>query len=134
MLGFRAKPCAVLHWPRIVAVGILLITLTVTYAGITGPPCIWRMLTHVPCPGCGLTRSIRALWHGDIVLSFRYHPLGLPLVLGCISMTLPWPDALKQRMPRNLIVYSGIGVLFLFIGIWLTRLLLASSGNTFFEW
>ena len=32
------------------------------------------------CPGCGLGRSIAALWRGDVALSWSLHPLGLPAV------------------------------------------------------
>ncbi len=32
------------------------------------------------CPGCGLGRSIAALWRGDVVLSWALHPLGVPAV------------------------------------------------------
>lgn len=30
------------------------------------------------CPGCGLGRSITALFQGDLAASFRYHWLGIP--------------------------------------------------------
>lgn len=32
------------------------------------------------CPGCGLGRSIAALWNGDLALSWSLHPLGVPAV------------------------------------------------------
>ncbi len=32
------------------------------------------------CPGCGLGRSIAALWRGDVALSWSLHPLGIPAV------------------------------------------------------
>ncbi len=38
-------------------------------------PCVFRELTNIPCPSCGLTRSIRALASGDLRLSLYYHPL-----------------------------------------------------------
>ena len=33
------------------------------------------------CPGCGLGRSIAALWRGDVALSWALHPLGIPAVV-----------------------------------------------------
>lgn len=33
------------------------------------------------CPGCGLGRSISALFHGEFKLSWEYHWLGIPAVL-----------------------------------------------------
>ena len=123
-----------LPWPGLIAAGVLLISLTVTYAGLSGPPCVWRMLLHFPCPGSGLTRSIKALWHGDLIQSFRYLPLGIPLFIGCIVALLPWPPALKKRRSPTLPLWCGAVVLVLMIGVWLVRLLLARSGNTLFMW
>lgn len=33
------------------------------------------------CPGCGIGRSITALFHGDLSLSFQLHWFGLPAVI-----------------------------------------------------
>lgn len=38
--------------------------------------CVMRQLTGLPCPGCGLTRSIVSAVHGDVGDSFFYHRLG----------------------------------------------------------
>jgi hypothetical protein len=36
------------------------------------------------CPGCGLGRSITALFHGDVSASFSHHWFGIPaLILIC---------------------------------------------------
>jgi hypothetical protein len=43
--------------------------------------CTFRQMTGVPCPGCGLTRSIVAAVHGDWSASYSYHRLGLVFVL-----------------------------------------------------
>ena len=39
--------------------------------------CIFKNLTGIPCPGCGLSRSIVEAAHGDLRQSFHYHNLGL---------------------------------------------------------
>jgi hypothetical protein len=39
--------------------------------------CSFKNLTGLPCPGCGLTRSIVAAMHGDFRASLMYHRLGL---------------------------------------------------------
>ena len=44
-------------------------------AGRFLPPCPFHMLTGFYCPGCGGTRAVTALICGDIVRSFRFHPL-----------------------------------------------------------
>jgi hypothetical protein len=42
--------------------------------------CSFRLMTGIPCPGCGLTRSIVAAVHGDWVASYAYNRMG-PVVL-----------------------------------------------------
>ncbi len=50
--------------------------------GITLPNvCIFLRTTGLPCPGCGLTRSIVAAAHGNLALSLSYHRLGLLLLI-----------------------------------------------------
>ena len=47
----------------------------------------FRNLTGIPCPGCGLTRSMVAAAHGDINAGFHYNRLG-PLVLAYVLLQL----------------------------------------------
>jgi len=39
--------------------------------------CSFKNLTGLPCPGCGLMRSIVAAMHGNFRASLMYHRLGL---------------------------------------------------------
>ncbi|MGN1205636.1 MAG: DUF2752 domain-containing protein [Eubacterium sp.] len=39
------------------------------------PPCLFHLVTGLPCPGCGGTRAFVALLHGDILHSFLCHPV-----------------------------------------------------------
>ena len=39
--------------------------------------CLFRAVTGIPCPGCGLSRATEALFHGDIRASLWYNPLGI---------------------------------------------------------
>ena len=38
-------------------------------------PCVFREITGLYCPGCGLTRATLALLGGDVYQSFRYNML-----------------------------------------------------------
>jgi uncharacterized protein DUF2752 len=49
-------------------------------AGVDGPVlCPFRLVTGLPCPFCGMTRSLLALGRGDVAASVALHPLG-PLI------------------------------------------------------
>lgn len=39
------------------------------------PPCPFRALTGLWCPGCGTTRALYALLHGDLAGAFGLNPL-----------------------------------------------------------
>jgi hypothetical protein len=54
--------------------------------GKTGffPACPFRALTGFTCPGCGSTRGLHRLLHGDVVGAFEFNPLmvvALPFLL-----------------------------------------------------
>jgi hypothetical protein len=54
--------------------------------GKTGffPACPFRTLTGFTCPGCGSTRGLHRLLHGDVVAAFEFNPLlivALPFLL-----------------------------------------------------
>ncbi|MBI4566147.1 MAG: DUF2752 domain-containing protein [Planctomycetes bacterium] len=43
--------------------------------------CPTRWIAGFPCPGCGITRALCHLSHGEVEESLRFHPLA-PLVVG----------------------------------------------------
>ena len=43
------------------------------------PPCMFRVLTGLPCPFCGLTTAFIHMGHGQIKAALVAHPLGPPL-------------------------------------------------------
>ncbi|MBF0344841.1 MAG: DUF2752 domain-containing protein [Nitrospirae bacterium] len=44
------------------------------------PSCIFHDMTGLYCPGCGGTRALNCLLHGDIVAAFGYNQLMVVLV------------------------------------------------------
>ncbi len=38
-------------------------------------PCLFHLLTGYYCPGCGGTRAVFFLFHGNLLRSLYYHPL-----------------------------------------------------------
>ncbi len=52
------------------------------------PGCPFRALTGFTCPGCGSTRGLHCLLHGDAVAAFEFNPLlilSLPFLLYALA-------------------------------------------------
>ncbi|MBU9724892.1 DUF2752 domain-containing protein [Diplocloster modestus] len=62
------------------------------------PACLFRRMTGFYCPGCGNTRSVLALLHGDIFTSLRYNIT--PVVLG-IVLSLLYVEGLTYVFGRH---------------------------------
>ena len=61
----------------------LLRTFDPNAAGSPFPPCMFHAFTGLYCIGCGLTRALHALVHGDLAGALAMNPLGvlmLPLM------------------------------------------------------
>ncbi|WP_237579104.1 DUF2752 domain-containing protein [Candidatus Enterococcus willemsii] len=50
--------------------------------------CLFRWITGIPCPGCGMTRSFLHLLSGQIDEAFYYHPLFwlVPILFGIVLL------------------------------------------------
>jgi len=97
--------------------GIWFITAIPVVLGVSSCP-VARYL-HAPCPGCGMTRAIDLLFHGDVAASLAMHPLAVPTLL--VSFRDGSPFGLwKSRMGR-LSVYAAALVLGLDLVLWLAR-------------
>lgn len=57
--------------------------------------CWFKDATALPCPGCGLTRSLSCGIRGMLVESWQYHPMGL-IVLALFIFT-----AAQSLLPRT---------------------------------
>jgi hypothetical protein len=55
-----------------------------------GLPCPLRTLTGVPCPFCGMTRSVTAAVHGDLAHSLVLNPAGIVAVVLAIALLVGW--------------------------------------------
>ena len=67
----------------------------------TGPVvCPLRLVFGLPCPGCGLTRGLSELWHGDISGALAYNAFALPVfaVLWLLPVLLV-VDAVRGPLP-----------------------------------
>jgi hypothetical protein len=50
------------------------------------PPCMFHKYTGLYCPGCGSTRSLHQLAHGNLLEAIRLNPLTVAAVAaGCVG-------------------------------------------------
>ena len=85
------------------------------------PPCIFRTLTGLLCPSCGMTHSVFALCGGDVIGAVRYHAfIPLALILGlmgyvellCIVLGKP-----KKMIPRSPVFWFTVLGIFLLYAV-----------------
>lgn len=59
--------------------------------------CVFKSITELPCPGCGLTRGFRALFHGNIIRAEQYNILTIPIFLFItVAILLFFIDLIKH--------------------------------------
>ncbi len=80
------------------------------------PQCpIYRYL-HLQCPGCGTTRALAALLHGNIVEAFRLDALTMLLMPLAVIYAILWYRHFLQRKafslpkPRPFAVYAALAI------------------------
>ncbi len=70
-------------------------------AGNPFPSCMFRALTGYYCVGCGMTRMLHALAHGDVVRAFSMNPLAMAM-LALSPLLLAWKYGWQPKPLRPL--------------------------------
>jgi hypothetical protein len=88
--------------------------------------CPFRLLTHLPCPGCGMTRAMLALCHGDLRAALIAHPLSPFLA---VALGVWWVNNLlaASGRPRLVTLPASAGRLWWLalaaaLALWIARL------------
>ncbi len=101
----------VLLWTLLLAVLILFLDLG----------CIFRKVTGIPCPGCGMTRAHLAALRLDFQSAFFYHPLWfLPIPLAAVQLFFPG-GIFRERKWNNAL---AVLLLILVLAVYAVRMVL----------
>jgi hypothetical protein len=100
--------------------------------------CWFRAVSHLPCPGCGLSRSLASITHLQLRDAVSYHPFGLLVfALLCVILAVSlspmriragvaaWLDAREVRVRQ---VYMTAVAAFLIFGV--GRFVLSGLANS----
>jgi hypothetical protein len=92
----------------------------------SSPVCFVKQCTGASCPGCGLTRSFGHLVRGDLVSSWRLHPLAIVFLIESVAV---WIVLEMTRNGRMTFDWNRHGTWWLaahiplLIGVWAVRML-----------
>ena len=81
-------PLVPLRWLVLGCVGLAVFGIVLPFSPI--PPCPLLTMTGVPCPMCGMTRSVRSLMRLDAGGALRFQPFGVVAFLGGLVILSLW--------------------------------------------
>lgn len=76
-------------------------------------PCVFHLITGLYCPGCGGTRALLYLIHGQVLQSFIYHPL---VLYGTVIVAVELVSAATAKWSGKPKYYLGHEALFIYVG------------------
>lgn len=86
------------------------------------PPCLFRAATGYYCIGCGATRALHALVHGDVFRAFAMNPLAvlmIPLAPMMAAHANGWKP--KPLLPLLRLISHPVFWLILLPAYWIAR-------------
>ncbi len=127
-------------WISLAAIFLGLFILSPVGSGIS--MCGMKQTTGLPCPGCGLTRSVTSMLHGDLIAAWQYNPFGFGFAL---FFLLAAPTAfltrnararLRDRIrPYSTIIFSMIMIFVIsMLGHGILRATLVASNVETYTW
>lgn len=120
--------------------GLLILPMT----GVQGwfPGCSFLRVTGLPCPGCGLTRSVVAAFRGDLATAWALNPLGIlfALLFLLLGVLVFLPPSMRRRLRQAMkgleawTAFLTLAFLLLLLGHGFLRIGLVHFGHPSFSW
>lgn len=117
---------------RLIIAGIILLLLMLPYMiplnELPLPTCLFKSITNLSCPSCGISRAFFSTAHGSINTAIKLNYMGSIIYIGLLLFLLKYIlELIRHRPVRIEIPKTGYRFIFiLFFGgwfsFWLTRL------------
>ena len=129
------RSCASRAATALLVGAIWFITALPIVLGVTSCP-VARFL-HTPCPGCGMTRAMDLLLHGELGASLAMHPLAIPTALSQLAFAIVTvflsfrhgtPFLLWKTRVGRVAVHAVAIVMLLDLLLWIARFLGLANG------
>lgn len=85
-------------------------------------PCLFKIITLISCPACGLTRAFKCLLGGQVLNACYYNILIIPIsllicliVIGLIYYIITGKSKIFEMLKKNIIKYYGLIIVMLLI-------------------
>ena len=108
----RLGPLEVDHealWLLVGGASLCLLGVALATPGIQLPRCVFKTITGLPCPTCGVTRAIIALSRGDVDHAVFMNPLAAIACAAGVAYLLYAAVVLALRLPRFRPTVSAAG-------------------------
>jgi hypothetical protein len=81
-------------------------TLLHTHDQSSGTLCLFKTVTGIPCPSCGITRSLLLLFQGDMTAALWVNPLGILAALLLVVIPIWIAVDFSRRNYTLLVAYK----------------------------
>ncbi|WP_367268569.1 DUF2752 domain-containing protein [uncultured Pedobacter sp.] len=75
--------------------------------------CPFKAHFGIDCPGCGLQRSVLALFRGDLAASLKFYPATIPLIFVVMFTLIHLKLDFKYGAQLIKIIFAGVAVIIL---------------------
>jgi hypothetical protein len=97
------------------------------------PTCLVRLTTGFDCPGCGGTRALWYLLHGDLAAAAQHHMIAVFAAPFLIYAYIAWTAGavFGRQLPKLHLSFRGLGIL---LGVWAVFTVLRNLPFEPFSW
>ena len=109
-------------------IGVLFVAWLALYLLDIG--CVFRLMTGIPCPGCGMTRAWLAALRLDFAAAFAYHPLFWVVPIAFV-LAFVREETTSGKVKRGIDIAIAV-LCVLVIAVWIVRLVNPADAGLLF--